>query len=499
MTASVDVAPEAAVEYRSRGRVLFIGTTAVLAPWLRRRDWPAPLQPAFLLLDDGPVAAGIRAMRCTGQAVTVQGHLGAYRVTLADGREVAAELLGPGEVFDLIVDAGEPPLLDRAVPPFGYFAPLADGSGLEVVVAQLPDWTGEFEKPRYFAYQPGLCARRGGGRGGCRRCVDACPAAAISLRPAGIEVDPYLCQGCGDCTTVCPTGALSYRWPPRTESLERWLEALSSRPDVPVAVVSAQQPADPGDGWLALPLHSVAACGPEVWLTLLAAGAGGVWLQRTGLPAPSVAALEAQFGWVRALLQGLGYRQDGLGWLEQAPPQGCAPLVSEPVSPARVTSKREQLHLALARLTETAPERPDTVPLPAPAPLGAVRVAADRCTLCYACVAVCPTGALQAGGETPRLGFVESACVQCAQCQTQCPESAITLEPRWLTDAGQRHRLHWLHQDEVLRCLDCGKPFGSRRLVEAVAARIGDHPLFATARRRLYLCEDCRIRDLSRD
>ncbi|WP_286293817.1 4Fe-4S binding protein [Methylomarinovum tepidoasis] len=489
------------VEYRSRGRVLFIGATAVLAPWLRRNDWPEPLRPAFLLLDDAPVTAAVRMMRAAGQAVSIQGHLGAYRVRLDDGRDVAAELLEPGEVFDLIVDAGDPPQLARAVAPFGYFAPLAEGRELADVVERLSDWVGEFEKPRYFAYRAELCARRGGGREGCRRCVDACPAEAIALRLTAVEVDPYLCQGCGDCTTVCPTGALSYRWPPRTESLPRWLAALESRPAAPVAFVNAQQPAEPGDGWLVFPVHSVAACGPEVWLTLLAAGAAGVWLQRTGLTAPSVAALEAQFGWVAALLRGLGYRQRGVGWLEQLPEDGAAALVSEPVSLAVVESKIDQLRLALARLTEVAPLQPTSVLLPFPAPLGAVAVNADRCTLCYACVSVCPTGALQAGGESPRLGFVEAACVQCAQCQSQCPEAAVTLEPRWLTDAGQRRRLRWLQEDEVLHCPDCGKPFGSRRLVEQVAARIAGHPLFTGSRqrRRLYLCEDCRIRDLAHD
>ncbi|WP_317705334.1 4Fe-4S binding protein [Methylomarinovum caldicuralii] len=492
--------PEA-VEYRSRGRVLFIGAAAMWAPWLQRNDWPEPLQPAFLLLDDIPVAAAARTMRAAGQTISIQGHLGTYRVRLDDGRDVAAELLGPGEVFDLIVDAGDPPQLAREVAPFGYFAPLNEGRDLADVVAQLPEWVGEFEKRRYFAYRDGLCARRGGGREGCRRCVDACPAEAIALRPTAVEVDPYLCQGCGDCTTVCPTGALSYCWPPPTESLSRWLAALEARPAAPVAIVRARQPAEPGDDWQVFPVHSVAACGPEVWLTLLAAGAAGVWLQRAGLTAPSVAALEAQFGWVTALLRGLGYRRRGIGWLEQLPEDGPAALVSEPVSPAVVESKTDQLHLALARLTDVAPQRLASVPLPSPAPLGAVAVNADRCTLCYACVSVCPTGALQAGGESPRLGFVEAACVQCAQCQSQCPEAAITLEPCWLTDAGQRRRLRWLQEDEVLLCLDCGKPFGSRRLVEQVAARIATHPLFADPRqrRRLYLCEDCRIRDLAHD
>ena len=42
----------------------------------------------------------------------------------------------------------------------------------------------------------------------CSRCVDACPAACISIRDNKVSFEAALCMGCLSCTAVCPTGAL---------------------------------------------------------------------------------------------------------------------------------------------------------------------------------------------------------------------------------------------------------------------------------------------------
>jgi uncharacterized protein len=56
---------------------------------------------------------------------------------------------------------------------------------------------------------------------GCKRCLQRCPAEAISvLSPSpGIEtkrgvafIDPQKCMGCGDCILTCLTGAIQIRW-----------------------------------------------------------------------------------------------------------------------------------------------------------------------------------------------------------------------------------------------------------------------------------------------
>ena len=52
----------------------------------------------------------------------------------------------------------------------------------------------------------------------------------------------------------------------------------------------------------------------------------------------------------------------------------------------------------------------------------------EACTLCMACASVCPAGAINAGGELPRLDFIELNCVQCGLCESACPEDAIRRE-----------------------------------------------------------------------
>ncbi len=42
----------------------------------------------------------------------------------------------------------------------------------------------------------------------CRKCIDACPADAISVHNNVLSVDHKACVACGACTVVCPTEAL---------------------------------------------------------------------------------------------------------------------------------------------------------------------------------------------------------------------------------------------------------------------------------------------------
>ena len=42
----------------------------------------------------------------------------------------------------------------------------------------------------------------------CRKCIDACPADAISVHNNVLSVDHKACVACGACAVVCPTEAL---------------------------------------------------------------------------------------------------------------------------------------------------------------------------------------------------------------------------------------------------------------------------------------------------
>jgi ferredoxin len=43
----------------------------------------------------------------------------------------------------------------------------------------------------------------------CGTCISVCPANALLLLSASLEVDHDRCTGCGRCVKICPFGALS--------------------------------------------------------------------------------------------------------------------------------------------------------------------------------------------------------------------------------------------------------------------------------------------------
>jgi hypothetical protein len=58
-----------------------------------------------------------------------------------------------------------------------------------------------------------------------------------------------------------------------------------------------------------------------------------------------------------------------------------------------------------------------------------------------------------------------------------------------------------LNESEPVRCVRCGKVFGTRLTVERMAGRLAGHPMFAgeSAARRLHMCADCRVIDMMED
>ena len=119
------------------------------------------------------------------------------------------------------------------------------------------------------------------------------------------------------------------------------------------------------------------------------------------------------------------------------------------------------------------------------------------CTLCKACIGACPSGALIDTEESPRLRFIERNCVQCGLCEATCPEKSITLAPRLLLGAQAKQEVT-LNEAEPFNCVRCGKPFGTRQMVDNMLTKLGGHSMFAAAGslRRLQMCADCRVVDM---
>jgi ferredoxin len=244
----------------------------------------------------------------------------------------------------------------------------------------------------------------------------------------------------------------------------------------------------------------------------MAQGASQIWVLLTDEEAPEYrSALAEQMAVAQALLSGLGFAGTHLRTIEvrdardlplldqalRAPAAQCVARASEASAQAE---KRSTLELALDHLLAAAPSAgrlPDAVALPAAgSPWGSLVLDAGKCTLCLSCVGACPAAALADNPQTPQLRFIEKNCVQCGLCVKTCPEDALRLQPRlWLAGEGKaRKELRVLNEAEPFCCIECGKPFGTLRAIEAMVAKIGEHPAFAGDQgRRLRMCSDCRV------
>ena len=510
-------APDA-VLFESRGAVLILGDDAGVGDAVNavaQHHRTAVFAPGIDALHFGSRVTAIGT-----RVAALHGRLGAFRgdVRGPDGmKDIGAASPNRDGLFDLVLDLGRQPLIAAAVAPLGYFAPGADAAARRGAIDALRTLVGSFTKPRYFQYRAEWCAHGASGVKGCTRCLDVCSTSAITSAGNQIRVDPYLCQGCATCALACPTGALSFRQP-SSESLRQQLAEALSRSVAPAASLlvvhgSAQaesvQLAVGARPMLTMAIDPLPSFGEELWLEAFALGAQGVaLLDDEHLPPAPRELVYARVAQARLQLQALGIPGRRLGfvavdalaaWLDEqvrspmaqaGDASGARPAA---VPQTRPSTKRLAQLAALARLGQGA-AAVSSVELRAGACFGEVRVDRKRCTMCFACTNLCPTGALTSDeGGTPRLRFAEDACVQCGLCEKGCPERAITLHARFRPQASLRGATRVLNEDELLACTTCGTPFISRKLLASSFERIKDHPVLAQGgRERLMTCPACR-------
>jgi len=461
----------------------------------------------------------------TSELVAIKGFLGQFQVSVKSGQqtESLSKLTANRAHFDLVLDLNTTPLLAQELLPAGYFHVHNDSDKLQQVQSELPDYIGDFEKPRYFHINSDVCAHSERGLTGCTRCLDVCPAEAISSVKEQIEINPHLCHGAGGCATACPTGAISYALPQPARLIDylqqlvaNYQEAGGEQPVIllhdhdsgraALEEIFQQIP----DNILPVELEELAAAGIEIWLGLLAIGCNHVVLLDTpATPTSMRELLDRELRVARELLSGMGYPADRIKLIDAGGDTAkqltlLEDQLSGATQPNTVrlqarTAKRETLFEAIDLLANQAEVHPEAVSLPNGSAYGEIIVNADKCTLCLSCTAVCPTGALKAGTEQPELHFTEQSCVQCNLCERACPEQAISLNSRiLLTD--QRRESRVIHEEPAFECISCSKPFAPKSTVEKMIEKLSDHPYFkGPAINRLKMCEDCRVRDIHTD
>ncbi len=448
-----------------------------------------------LLCSDLPDLAqlprGLRAL--PGRLAEVNGWMGAFTARLhgANGPLDLAPLSFHGDGhFDWVIDFSDAPAPGKGVAPLGYYSlPADDFPALKRTLLEIAARLREdHDKPRYFQFDAELCAHRRQGVSGCSACLSACAAGAISDAGETVQIEPYLCQGCGACALVCPAGTVRHAIPGTATQLARLRTAL--KPDT-TGVWITEDAADAPPGWLPWPLHEAASLGLEFWLAALALGGGRIAISARRAPALSRAALAGQIELGRALLAGLGL-PPALAWAEAGGVPATLPPLA-PFTPPEGDDKRALLFAALDHLAGQAPKQPIRIELPVTAPLGDVQIDASLCTLCAACVRICPSNALSLPGSISQLAFTESRCLQCGLCVNVCPEQAVSLHPRFLLARAAREMRRVIAEAEMVACTGCGKPYTTRTMLARTQSMMAGHPMFQGEQARLMaLCPDCR-------
>ncbi|WP_408900154.1 4Fe-4S binding protein [Photobacterium piscicola] len=521
------------VTYESRGNLLIIGDAEQL---LQVADQFVALNSVTLLATDANTCDTKTSHTLYySQAITVKGYLGAFDVHCRIGHDATALDINALETnlakiaigrqcFDIVLDMTATGVMNVEIPAAGYYA-VGQASAsqasekrvaekLATLVDELPAMIGTFDKPKYFRLNPDLCAHSSRSVKGCDRCIDACPAGALSSDGIAIAIDPYLCQGVGTCATACPTEAISYALPdPQITQnfvhsvLARYKQEGGQSPtlllygDRDTAAVTKALATLPSSV-ITIALEELATVGIDTWFSALAYGAHQVLLATNTqyIPATIDAVLTNELAIAQNFLTELGYDADRIclfDFADSANFEAYEAALITPIETALTGTKREKLFTVLEALNQTSPAQPTHSAVAANAPYGSVTCKTDDCTLCMSCVAVCPTRALHAIGDRPGLLFVEQDCIQCGMCETACPEKVITLEAGFNWDWQARKADALIHEEPAACCISCGKPFAPASMVKMLTEKLQRHSHFqGEAIRRLSMCEDCRVRDI---
>jgi ferredoxin/coenzyme F420-reducing hydrogenase delta subunit len=355
------------------------------------------------------------------------------------------------------------------------------------------------KKPRYLDYELSECASFSRGVSGCTLCH--CPSGAISRDPEGrLAIDEISCEGCGLCQACCPISCIKLdvfsneRILSSIDALLTGASELKRRIILFTSIEAGKELLDRvGRLRLKYPpilpvfLPSNAVLSKEHILRAFDAGADGVVI---------LGECEVELDLLKSCLDGFNL-QDRMIEIEEFEPDRFLDELSgfadrlkqspirrdEPVELEDFGNRGIFLTLikSISRKTNKVPEI-----MVASREFGLITIN-PSCTICDACGAICPTGALSK--DENRIIFDYGICINCGLCEKVCPEGAIEIEAVLDLSKAIRHDRSEVASSELLYCARCGKPYMTQASLERIAEKFREKGFDESP---LRYCDRCR-------
>lgn len=329
------------------------------------------------------------------------------------------------------------------------------------------------------------CLRHRHKASSCRRCADACPAAAVSLREGkGVFLDRDRCTGCGLCVNLCPTEAFTWK------RLRQDLRSRAGERSGPMVVGCHLGGHDRGSaGGVEMVVPCLGALDEGILAGLLAQRGAEVWFDDTGCSSCNISGgreiarrtaglvnrLATAFGLPGKVIlgypgedrkvpaEGVGYtRRELFSFLGKKGRERVAGLLDgmEPVGDekaglkSRIPPKRAMLLRVLRQHGTPSGSRQQCEEA-----LFNTLNLSPACNGCGECAFFCPTGAL-AIEEDPsyqRMTFALSSCLGCGLCKEVCPLGVVQISPAFVLQEVLEDGRRTLVEHPRRRCNSCDR------------------------------------------
>lgn len=333
-----------------------------------------------------------------------------------------------------------------------------------------------------LTFDPKRCDLVGRDEPPCTKCIDSCEYSALIFDKSAktLGINHSACVFCAKCVGACPTGALqSSKF--GFDSFCAVLEAAKG------SILLFAQEADLLKIKAPLPTNTLIVIVEEysflneLYLCIAAFKSGGkiAFVDKDGLPCELINAIEAA-NFVTGAVTG----KNALFFLNNT----LEPDFFEPIS---IRLENLGLRGAFSACVKAYGSFYDATLSGSLSMTACVKVL-DNCTVCMGCAFVCKSGAFKADEAEGALKLNSSLCTACGYCESVCPEKSIVVNKGSLGLRESDFEFKTVAKDELFYCVECGKPFATKKAIEKITAVFAPLTWDADKQRTLFCCKDCK-------